>query len=52
MSPFTMCNIHGLPYYRIGFWRALLISEWQTMTIHYKPALVAILENIRVPQQA
>ena len=50
MSAFTMYNIATT--YHIGFSRALLISKWQTMTIHYKPSLVATLENIRVTQQA
>ena len=54
MSAFAMYSIAAayVPYYHIGFWQALLISKWQTMTIHYKPPLVATLENIRVPQQA
>ena len=48
MSAFTLYNIRsrGLPYYHIGFWRALLISEWRTMSIHYKLPLVATLKNI------
>ena len=45
MSAFTMYEYScGLPYYHIGFWRALLISEWRTMAIRYKLPLVATLE--------
>ena len=51
MSAFTKYNIAAayLITYHIGFWRALLISEWRTMSNHYKPPLVATLEILESP---
>ena len=52
MSAFTMYNIATAYLITILVFGELCFLEWRTMTIHYKPPLVATLANIRVPQQA